>query len=141
MLMKRAVLSLIACLVLLGCRHKAVVVAPPAISADDLYRRGLEAFAEATPEGYLRASNAFRQASLLAPARCEFSLNLAQSLLFLAEEQLLNREEFEPAHREAVEVVEKVRMPCAASEAFLLRLDSLIQGRSNATSAMMKRAT
>ena len=139
--MKRAALTLIACLALSGCGRKAVVVRPPAISVDDLYRRGLEAFAQATPEGYLRASNALRQAWLLAPGRCELPLNLAQSLLFLAEEQLLNREEYEPAHREAVEVVEKVRTPCAMSEAFLLRLDSLILGRSTATAEMMKRAT
>jgi tetratricopeptide (TPR) repeat protein len=143
--MKRVALSLIACLAclaLMGCGRKAVAVAPPpTISADELYRRGLEAFAQATPEGYLRASNAFRQAYLMAPARCEFPLHLAQSLLFLAEEQLLNREDYGSGLNEAREVVEKVRMSCAASEAFLLRLDSLILGRSNATTAMMKRAT
>jgi tetratricopeptide (TPR) repeat protein len=139
--MKHLVLPVILCLALAGCGRKATVVAPPAISPEDLYRRGVEAFAQATPEGYLRAANAFRQAYLMAPGRCEFRLHLAQSLLFLAEEQLLNREDYDAGLNEAKEVVEKARTPCAAEEAFLLRLDSLILGRSTATAAMMKRAT
>src|SRR4026207_1344129 len=107
--MRNAVLVLLACFVLAGCRHKAAVAVPLTISADELYRRGLAAFTEATPEGYLRASNAFRQAYLMAPTRCEFSLHLAQSLLFLAEEHRLNLEPSEPGRREAKEVVDAVR--------------------------------
>jgi tetratricopeptide (TPR) repeat protein len=141
MRMRNAVLAVVVCFVLLGCRHKAAVTVPRPISVDELYRRGLAAFAEATPEGYLRASNAFRQAYLMAPARCEFPLHFAQSLLFLSEEQQLNLEEYEAARREAKEAVDAVRAPCSASEAFLLRLESLILGRNNQTAAMMKRAT
>jgi Tfp pilus assembly protein PilF len=117
------------------------MVSVPKVTADDHYRQGLTAFAEATPEGYLRAANSFREAYRMTPTRCEFPLHLAQALLFLAEEQQLNLEDHEPNRKEAITLVETIRMPCAASEPFLLRLDSLIQGRTIQTAAMMKRAT
>jgi hypothetical protein len=63
--------------------------------------RGRRAFREATPEGYQRAADAFRKAASLRPERCEYSLHLAESLLFLALEQKLNQEDTAPAGQEA----------------------------------------
>ena len=81
---------------------------------DALFAEGQAAFREATPEGYERAAGAFRKASSLRPERCEYSLHLAEALLFLALEQKLNQEDTAPAGQEAARVIASVEsQPCA----------------------------
>src|SRR5438067_12229348 len=61
------------------CGHKVQTKRPNAPPEDELlYRQGVEAFRQATPEGYEQAIHAFRQASSLAKSRCEYSLHLAE---------------------------------------------------------------
>src|ERR1700679_2728845 len=88
----------------------------PAVPAyDALFAEGQAAFREATPEGYQRATDAFRKAASLRPERCEYSLHLAASLLFLALEQKLTEEDTAPAGQEAGQVIASVQAkPCAA---------------------------
>ena len=77
-----------------GCGRKVQpVVNPPISSADPevVYQAGLDAFREATPEGYARSVEAFRNALRLEPSRCEYVLHLAESLFFLAQQQKINR--------------------------------------------------
>ena|SRR5436190_15280901 len=82
------IMTVVAGLLSAGCGKRAVVVAPPAapVSAESLYTQGLAAFRLGTPEGYLRSIDAFNNALKSRPDRCEYSLGLAQSLLFLAAE-------------------------------------------------------
>src|SRR5262249_36941236 len=94
-----------------------------------------------TPEGYTRAADAFRKASVLKLDRCDYALNLAQSLLFLATEQLLNWEEYEPRQKEARAVLERVSPGCIDSyEPFVLRLRALVTGRGPAAADLINRA-
>jgi tetratricopeptide (TPR) repeat protein len=122
----------------------AAPAAPPAPSeAEDeaLYRRGLEAFHQGTPEAYTRAAEAFRKASVLKPEKCEYALNLAQSLLFLSAEQAMNREPFEPRKAEAVAITDNMNSPCEAGfEPFILRLRALARGQGPSAAEWMNRA-
>jgi tetratricopeptide (TPR) repeat protein len=100
-----------------GCASKTAVVRPPAAvpEYEALFAAGQAAFREATPEGYERAAGAFRKASSLRPERCEYSLHLAEALLFLALEEKLNQEDTAPAGQEAGRVIASVEArPCAA---------------------------
>src|SRR5579871_2082426 len=87
------------CCVLTGCHPKQTklpIPTPPPTgpSADELaYQAGLAAFRLATPEAYQRAANAFRKASELKKDRCEYTLHLAESLYFLAQQQKQNWED------------------------------------------------
>src|SRR5690242_7696752 len=112
----RDVIRKILCILIIAetvaCGKRTVTVAPPAtpitpaVAKDEvLYADGLAAFHEGTPEGYSRAIEAFRQASQAKPERCDYALNLAQSLLFLAEEQIQNWENSEGGEKEAATVV------------------------------------
>lgn len=95
---------------------KAVLHQPTGVPEyDTLFAEGQAAFREATPEGYERAANAFRKASSLRPERCEYSLHLAEALLFLALEQKLNQEDTAPAGREAGKIIASMEsQPCAS---------------------------
>ena len=135
------ILAVAAFMFVTGCRHHVQTRLPAGPPQDELfYREGLAAFREATPEGLAHAADAFRKASSLKPQQCEYSLNLAQSLLFLAIEQRSNREEFEPAQSEAVRVMDSVDAGCISSEPFTLRLRALIAGRGPEASRMVNRA-
>ena len=131
-----------------ACRKHTVPIAPstvaiaPAVPNDEvLQAEGLAAFHEGTPEGYSRAIDAFRQASKLKPERCDYPLDLAQSLLFLGDEQIQNWEESEPREKEAATLVNAAVPACmAASEPFILRLQALIAGRGPKASDMINRA-
>jgi tetratricopeptide (TPR) repeat protein len=92
-----------------------------------LYRRGLEAFRQATPDGYRAAINAFRQASHLIPSHCEYKLHLAESLLLLAQEQQINWEEYAPSLSEAAGTVDAIQSNgnCSGFGAFLSRIRAL----------------
>src|SRR2546426_1560629 len=91
-----------------ACGRRTAALAPSASLGEDetRYKQGLAAFHEGTPEGYARAADAFRKASALKPQRCDYALNLAQSLLFLSAEQLLNWEDYGPHQTEAIAVVD-----------------------------------
>src|SRR5262249_28621071 len=116
----------------------ATVVTPP---PDVLYKSGLAAFHEGTPEGYTRAADAFRRAWQQTPSKCEYALNLAQSLLFLATEQMLNWEEFEPRQKEGSILVVSVPPPCVWDQhPFLLRFRALVAGRGRAAADLINRA-
>src|SRR6266702_4427262 len=105
-----------------SCGHRVQATLPSGPPQHELlYREGLEAFRRATPEGYKEAIDAFRRASALAPSRCEYSLHLAESLIFLAREQEYNWEEFEPR-----------ASGCATFEPFLDRLRALSGPRRDA---------
>src|SRR6185503_944136 len=99
-----------------GCGHRVQTKLPSAPPQHELlYREGLEAFRQATPEGYKQAIDAFRKAFTLAPSRCEFSLHLAESVIFLAREQEYNWEEFEPRLTEAVRIIDSVQHASACA--------------------------
>src|SRR2546426_9883581 len=91
---------------LVACRHR-IPTSPP--ESDLLYQHGLEAFRRATPDGYRDAINAFRTASNLMPSRCEYKLHLGESLLFLAQEEQMNWEEYLPAVSEATVVLDAIQ--------------------------------
>jgi tetratricopeptide (TPR) repeat protein len=122
----------------------APAVPPPAASeAEDktLYRQGLEAFHQGTPEAYTRAAESFRKAAALKPETCEYALNLAQSLLFLSAEQAMNREPFEPRKAEAVAITDSMNSPCEAGfEPFILRLRAVARGQGPSAAEWMNRA-
>jgi tetratricopeptide (TPR) repeat protein len=119
----------------------APVVAPPEPEDEVLYRQGSEAFHQGTPEAYTRAVEAFRQASALKPGKCEYKLNLAQSLLFLSTEQAMNREPFQPHHDEAVAITDSMSAPCETDfEPFILRLRALARGQGPSAAEWMNRA-
>jgi tetratricopeptide (TPR) repeat protein len=106
-----------------GCAPKKALLHPPAASPEYevLFARGQAAFREATPEGYERAAAAFRNASSLRPERCEYSLHLAEALLFLALEQKLNEEDTAPAGQEAGRIIASTEsQSCAAGFASIL---------------------
>lgn len=106
-----------------GCARKTVVVHQPAAipEYEGLFAEGQAAFREATPEGYERAADAFRKASSLRPERCQYSLHLAEALLFLALEQKLNQEDTAAAGQEAGKIVTSMEsQPCAAGFASIL---------------------
>jgi tetratricopeptide (TPR) repeat protein len=100
-----------------GCAPRSAVIhQPTGVPADAaLFAEGQAAFREATVEGYERAADAFRKASALRHDRCEYSLHLAEALLFLALEQKLNQEDTAPSVREADEALTWVEsQPCAS---------------------------
>jgi len=124
-----------------GCGRRVAVAPPPVPTPESFYTEGLSAFHEGTPESYTRAIDAFRRASKMQPARCEYLLNLAQSLLFLATEQLLNWEDYEPSQNEAKAIVDTAQSSCTESyEPFLLRLRALIAGRGPTATELSNRA-
>src|SRR6266699_5310818 len=126
-----------------ACGRRTAALAPSASLREDetQYKQGLAAFHEGTPEGYARAADAFRKASALKPRRCDYALNLAQSLLFLSAEQLLNWEEYGPHQTEAIAVVDSTSSTCMSSyEPFLLRLRALIAGRGPTATDLINRA-
>jgi Flp pilus assembly protein TadD len=92
------------------------------------------------------ATVAFRKAADLDPKNCEFVMHLGQSLLFLAQQQKLNWEEFEPSVSEANAILAfKQGAPeCVAYEAFLNRLSALSlafrAGRANDAASIINRA-
>ena len=92
---------------------------------DSLYASGLRALHEGTPNGYRRAATAFRGAADIRPENCSYSLNLAQALLLLAQEQRLNWEEFEPTRSEAIARAELDR--CSEDRAFATRVRALTE--------------
>jgi tetratricopeptide (TPR) repeat protein len=108
-------------MLLASCRHR--VPGPADVS---LYLQGLDAFRNATPEGYERAIETFRKATALNPSRCEYRFHLAQSLLFLAVEQQLNWEEFSPRVAEATAIADTEESTSnSAFSPFLSRLRAL----------------
>jgi tetratricopeptide (TPR) repeat protein len=122
----------LALLFLISCGRKVEVRAPvpPTPGPPEhelLYREGLNAFRLATPEGYLRASDAFRRASRLNSANCDYSVHLAESLVFLAAEQRLNTEEFEPRLTEAGAILDASRTvpACGPFEGALDRISGM----------------
>jgi tetratricopeptide (TPR) repeat protein len=119
----------------------APVLAPPEPEDEGWYRQGLEAFHQGTPVAYTRAAEAFRKASTLKPEKCEYALNLAQSLLFLSAEQAMNREPFQPRHDEAVAITDSMSAPCETGfEPFILRLRALARGQGPSAAEWMNRA-
>lgn len=119
-------------MVIAGCGHKLEPkVAVPAVTGppehEVAYRSGVEAFREATPEGYTRAVAAFRRALRLNPSRCEYALQLSQALFFLAQQQKLNWEEYGDQVAEANTIVtfKEAAAECQGFESFLARLKTL----------------
>jgi tetratricopeptide (TPR) repeat protein len=126
-----------------GACHRHRIASPVASlpNFDLLYDEGLTAFHQGTPESYVRAAETFRRLSTLRPERCDYKLDLAQSLLFLASEQISNWEEFEPTQKEAAAVVDSAAEACTpAHEAFILRLRALIAGRGPTATGFINRA-
>lgn len=138
----RQTLILAVALSISSCHRRVNVAAPPLPPNPEIfYNEGLTAFHQGTPESYTRAAESFRTALKLKPEACEYSLNLAQSLLFLASEQILNWEEFEPRQTEAAAIVDSAAVRCMSShEPFVLRLRALIAGRGPTASGLINRA-
>src|SRR5206468_4039585 len=85
--------------------------------------------------------DAFNNALKSRPDRCEYALGLAQSLLLLAAEQVLNWEEFEPRQTAAAAIVESQQSACLAThEPFILRLRAIIAGRGSTAADLINRA-
>jgi tetratricopeptide (TPR) repeat protein len=144
-MLKRIVLIGVLLMLAQSCGRRANVAAPvsapPEPEDEVLYRQGLEAFHQGTPEAYTHAAEAFRKASALKPAKCEYALNLAQSLLFLSTEQSMNREPFQPRHDEAVAITDSMSAPCETGfEPFILRLRALARGQGPSAAEWMNRA-
>jgi tetratricopeptide (TPR) repeat protein len=138
---RQLLLIISAILFITGCRKKVVVSPPPPPSPELFFTQGLSDFHKGTPEAYTRAADEFRSASKLKPENCEFALNLAQSLLFLSAEQVLNWEAFEPTKNDAAAVVDTMGPTCLSShEPFVLRLRALVAGRGPAATQMIDRA-
>jgi tetratricopeptide (TPR) repeat protein len=116
-----------------GCGRKVQARAPARTAAaavipedDRLYREGLAAFREATPEGYVRAADLFRRAAEINPQRCEYSLHRAQSHLFLALEQKSNWEGYDASLSAAATLILLMKQPgCSMFESFNARLEAL----------------
>jgi tetratricopeptide (TPR) repeat protein len=126
---------LVAMLLTASCGPKTQLHAPAPVPApagplehEVLYRAGMDAFRLATPEGYQRAADAFRGASKLDTSNCEYSIRLAEALVFLAQEQKLNSEEFEPRVLEANALLDSAdgSPTCAAVASSLNRLHGLV---------------
>ena len=100
-----------------GCGRRTNVALPStaAPQPESLYTQGLADFHQGTPEGYMKAAAALRTAWRLKPDRCDYALNLAQSLLFLSTEQILNWEEYEPRQSEALAVVDAAEPRCPST--------------------------
>ena len=112
-----------------SCAHQVQTKAPAGPPEDELlYRQGLSAFLQATPEGYQTAADSFRKAAALRPANCEYELHLSESLLFLALYQRYNWEDYEPALKEATAVTDAAQpMPaCGRFQPFVDRLRTMI---------------
>jgi tetratricopeptide (TPR) repeat protein len=112
-----------------GCRHNVpapTVASPPSGPPEDevLYKKGLEAFRLATPEGYDQAAAAFRRASQLKASNCGYAIHLAEALVFLSYEQRLNSEDFGPHLSEAADTLERSEgnPACSSFESTIDRL-------------------
>ncbi len=121
-MMRLFLIAIVVSVLAAGCGRKIqapVRAASTGIPEDDrLYREGLAAFHEATPEGYARAAGLFRRAAEINPRRCEYSLHHLESRLFLALEQKWNSEDND--------VNLSVKQPgCDAFESFNHRLQAL----------------
>ena len=110
-------------LLLAGCtrRETSKFVAPPPPIPEHRaeYEQGLRAFREFTPNGYVRAIAHFRKALDLKPADCDYAVQLAQSNLFLAQEQRANYEDF------AATLQAGTPPSCAFGTSPFLRLEAL----------------
>src|SRR5262249_11951930 len=91
------------------------------------YRAGLKAFRMATTEGYQQAAALFRQASELDQTSCEYALHLSEALLFLAQQEKSNWEDYSHSADEANAVINarSSAQECNAFESYLSRLRSL----------------
>ena len=121
-MMRLFLIAIVVSVLAAGCGQKIqapVRAASTGIPEDDrLYREGLAAFHEATPEGYARAAGLFRRAAEINPRRCEYSLHHLESRLFLALEQKWNSEDNDANL--------SVKQPgCDAFESFSHRLQAL----------------
>jgi tetratricopeptide (TPR) repeat protein len=134
---------LIIFLITSGCgrRTSAALLTTAVPEPESLYSQGLADFHQGTPESYMKAAAAFRSAWRLKPDRCDYALNLAQSLLFLSTEQIVNLEEYEPRQSEALAVVDAAEPMCISSyQPFVLRLRALIAGRGPAATDLINHA-
>jgi tetratricopeptide (TPR) repeat protein len=85
--------------------------------------------------------DSFRKAQALEPEICEYRLNLAQSLFFVATEQSLNLIPNDGSEAEAKAIVDSTSNKCSSSqEAFALRMRALLAGRSSTGSDLINRA-
>src|SRR6476659_2355544 len=103
----RPIISFVFLVTITGCAnkpHARTGRVPDQVAYDE----GVVAFREGTPEGYQRAVEAFTRAATLQPANCEYSLQLAQALTFLAHEQKYNWEEFEPRLSKAITILDSL---------------------------------
>lgn len=123
-----------------ACGRRPIAPATAA-SHVELFRQGVAAFDEATPEGYRRAAAAFRQARSLDSSRCEYPLYLSQALFFLGEEQQMNYEDPSLSRAEAQAVLQAAKSTCTGPEAFILRLEGALLGRTAEAIAKLRRAT
>jgi len=136
--MRRAA-ALLTTFIVVACGHKVPVDRPP--DPEAFNHEGLIAFHLGTPESYTRAAEAFRRALSLKPESCDYALNLAQALWFLASEQQLNFEEYLPSQKQAAAIVESSASRCTASdESRVLGLRALTSGRGPAASDLINRA-
>jgi tetratricopeptide (TPR) repeat protein len=124
--------ALVLVLTITRCGHRVQVQSPPPVPEKPpehavLYREGLAAFRLATPEGYQRAADAFRKASALNASSCEYAVRLAEALVFLAREEKLNSDEFEPQLSEAGAVLDtrQSEPACASFESATNRVRGL----------------
>jgi tetratricopeptide (TPR) repeat protein len=127
------------CFCAVACHRRLTTIPGP--TPEELFQQGLKAFHQGTPQSYQRAAEAFGRASKMRPTECVYSLNQAQSLLFLSAEQELNFEPHEPSRMEASSIVDSVAPACLSTqEPFVLRLRALIAGRGSEAANLINRA-
>src|SRR6476659_1663322 len=115
----RPIISFVFLVTITGCAnkpHARTGRVPDQVAYDE----GVVAFREGTPEGYQRAVDAFTRAATLQPANCDYGLQLAQALTFLAHEQKYNWEEFEPRLSRAITILDS--LACPATQPFVNRV-------------------
>ena len=73
-----------------------------------LFEQGLQLFRHFTPQSYLHATALFRRAVKIEPQNCLYKLHLSETLLFLALEQKLNRQNHQASWTEATSIVKQL---------------------------------
>ncbi len=119
---RRAIAATLWLLAAAGCVRSPAV--GPRIQ-ESLFRDGVGAFHQGTPDGYRRAAAAFRRAAAVEPDNCRYTLHLAEALVFLSDEQRSNWEAYEASRSEAVRA--RNANTCPDDADFQARLDAFLE--------------
>ncbi len=125
---RRSVITATLCLLAAAGCVRSPAVGPRV--QESLFRDGVRAFHQGTPEGYRRAADAFRSAAAIEPDNCAYTLHLAQALVFLSDEHRSNWEAYESDRSEAMRAANA--NTCPAEAGFKARLEALLEPEADA---------